>query len=352
MQILFLITLLGLLFPKNKTFACIEIIAMSLFYGGYNGIIDLGNYVWQYENNWMTDSPLQKLYSFMSIFFHNIGMSFEWYHLTITAISLIVISYIISKLTDQIAYVLSMISIFVYMENGWQLKTMMATCFIVVALYWFYKRIYTCELNTVKKILNIIIFLTLIFIAAQFHFMSVFFLLFLFISFIRGHFTRVIVVDIFAFPVVGTLLIKVSNYLPMIGNYVLPISFPVFVMTGLWQILGYFILFGYNNSIKSQTKDKFGLFARDGSLVVMLLIPFYYYANVATRIYRVWIIFMVIYAARLFRKQLTFEKRRILFDMYIIGSSIFWFCIMFKLQGKAPLICELINNNSFLGRIF
>lgn len=347
MQILFLITLLGLLFPKNKAIAWIEIIAMSLFYGGYNGTIDLTNYIWQYENKWVTDSLLQKFYCYLSIFFHNAGMSFELYHLTITAVSLILILYIASKLTEQIAYVLSMISVFVYIENGWQLKTMMATCFIVVALYWFYKRIYTCEINSVKKSKDVIIFLLLVFIAAQFHFLSVFFLSFLFISFIKGHFARVMVIDICAFAVVGTLLIRVSSYLPMIGNYVSPISFSVFVVTGLWQVMGYFILFFNNNDIQSQTEDKFGLFVKDGTLVLMFLIPFYYYANVATRIYRVWIIFMTIYVTRLFRRQFAFEKRRLFFDMYIIGSSIFWFYILFVLQGKEPLINELINNNCY-----
>lgn len=347
MQILFLITLLGLLFPKNKAVAWVEIIAISLFYGGYNGTTDLPNYIWQYENNWMTDSPLQKLYSFMSIFFHNTGISFKGYHLIITMISLILILYITSKLTYQVAYVMSMISIFVYIENGWQLKTMMATCFIVIALYWFYKRIYSSELNTVKKNVDVIVFLVLIFIAAQFHFLAIFFSLFLFISFIKGHFARVIVIDICAFAVVGTLLISVSSYLPMIGNYVSPISFSVFVVTGLWQILGYFILFFNNNDIQSQVEDKFALFVKDGTLVLMLLIPFYYYANVATRIYRVWIIFMIIYATRLFRKQFVLDKRRLLFDMYIIGSSIFWFYFVLKMQGKNPLIYELINNNCY-----
>lgn len=347
MQILFLITLLGLLFPKNKAITWIEIIAISLFYGGYNGTTDLTNYIWQYENNWMTDSPLQKLYSYMSIFFHNTGMSFEWYHLMITAVSLILILYVVSKLTDQTAYVMSMISVFVYIENGWQLKTMTATCFIVIALYWFYKRIYSCELNTVRKNRDIIVFLALIFIAAQFHFLSVFFILFLFIPFIKGHFTRVVIIDICAFAVVETLLIRVSNYLPMIGNYVSPISLSVFIVTGIWQILGYFILFYNNNDIQFQTNDKLGLFVKDGTLVLMLLIPFYYYANVATRIYRVWIIFMVVYATKLIRKQFAFEKRRLFFDMYIIGSSIFWFYIMFVLQGKEPIINELINNNCY-----
>lgn len=28
-------------------------------------------------------------------------------------------------------------SIFVYAENGWQLKSMLATVFIVLALYWY-----------------------------------------------------------------------------------------------------------------------------------------------------------------------------------------------------------------------
>lgn len=347
MQVLFLMTLLGLLFPKNKALTWIEIIAISLFYGGYNGTTDLTNYIWQYENNWMTDSPLQKLYSYMSIFFHNTGMSFDWYHLIITAVSLILILYIISKLTDQTAYVLSMISVFVYIENGWQLKTMMATCVIVMALYWFYKRIYCCELNTVKRNKDVIIYLVLIFIAAQFHFLSVFFILFLFIPFIKGHFTRVVVIDICGFAVVGTLLLRVSNYLPMIGNYVSSISLSVFVVTSIWQALGYFILFFNNNDVHYQTEDKLALFVKDGTLVLMLLIPFYYYANVATRIYRVWIVFMIIYATRLFRSQFSFDKRRLFFDAYIIGSSIFWFYIIFILQGKEPLIYDLINNNRY-----
>ncbi|WP_033170670.1 EpsG family protein [Selenomonas sp. ND2010] len=346
MQLLFLITLFGFLFAKCKIVAWVEIVAMSLLYGGYNGTTDLPNYIWQYENEWMIDISLQKLYSFMSICFHNFGISFELYHVTITAISLMLICYISSKLTDQIAYVLSMISVFVYIENGWQLKTMMATCVIVVALYWFYKRIYNCKKNTIKKYINIIIFLVLIIVAAQFHFLSVFFVLFLFITFIKGHFIRVIMIDVCMFVFSGMLLFKVSSYIPMVSTYESPINLSVFIVTGLWQILGYFILFYSKDDVETRG-GTYEFFVKDGTLVLMLLIPFYFYTNVATRIYKIWLIFMIIYATKLYRKQLILGQRRLLFDMYILGSSIFWYYIVPLMQGRESLIIDLMNNNCF-----
>ena len=346
MQLLFLITLLGVLFPANRVIAWIVIIAMSLFYGGYNGTIDLPNYIWQYENEWKPDFSLQMLYSFLSVYFHNSGISFECYHVMITAISLIVILYITSKLTNQIAYVLSMVSVFVYIENGWQLKTMMATSIIVVALYWFYKRIYIYKREVITKNTYIITFLMLIVLASQFHFLALFFLSFIFIMYIKDHFIRVIIIDLFIFLLSGTILIRISSYIPMIGEYLSQISLPVIIMTVLWQIWGYFILF-YNNNIEYIPENRFGFFVKYGTLVLMLIIPFYFYTIVVMRLYKIWLIFMIIYASTLFRKKLIFEKRRLLFDIYIIGSSIFWYYIMFMMNGEETLLYELMSNNFY-----
>ena len=350
MQLLFLITLLGLLFPENKVAAWMVIVAMTLFYGGYNGTTDLPNYIWQYENEWAPDFMFQKLFSSISVYFHNFGVSFECYHVIITAFSLIIILYITSKLTNQITYVLSMISVFVYIENGWQLKTMMATSVVVVALYWFYKKIYTDKLlDAIKKNIYMIAFGALIVIAAQFHFFAMFFLLFVFIFYIKGHVIRVFLIDIVMFILSGVILIRALSYIPMLVEYVSPISLPVFMLMVVWQMLGYYILFYSNNDIESGGDNRFGLFVKDGTLLLMTIIPFYFYTTVAMRIYKVWIIFMIIYATNFLRKKLLFGQRRLLFDMYIIGSSIFWYYIIPQMQGEETLIYDLMSNNFFLG---
>lgn len=53
--VLYLIPLLGLVFPRSKKICAIQIAAISLFYGGYVGNIDIDNYIWQYNNDYMTD---------------------------------------------------------------------------------------------------------------------------------------------------------------------------------------------------------------------------------------------------------------------------------------------------------
>lgn len=346
--VIFILTLLGLLFPKSRLIAWIEIIAMSLFYGGYNGHIDLNNYIWQYQNNWITDSPLQKLYSYTSVAFHCAGISFEAYHFVITVISLVIIAIIVSKMTEQTAYVLSLISIFVYIENGWQLKTMLATSVIVLALYWFYKRIYSKPYNSKSVMKDMMIYVILIFVAAQFHFLALFFLAFLFMPIVKGHFVKVIFADLMIFALANVILERAAVYIKMLNNYLSPISLPVFIVAVLWQVLGYFMLVYKSERDKLEIEnDCIQGFVFDGSLVLMLIMPFYYYTTGVTRIYRIWIIFIAVYASKLSRKKFLVNIKRLILDAYVIGSSIFWFYVMFKFRGTEPLITNLIKDNFF-----
>lgn len=155
----------------QKKICAIQIAAISLFYGGYVGNIDIDNYIWQYNNDYMTDWGVQQLYSYVSIFFHKMGMPFGVYHLLITFISILIISMVIFKLTSEPGYVLCVIAFFVYAENGWQLKSMLATIFIVLALYWYKEKIY--GKRVVLK--NILVYLILVFLATQFSFFVIIF---------------------------------------------------------------------------------------------------------------------------------------------------------------------------------
>lgn len=337
--VLYLIPLLGLVFPRSKKICAIQIAAISLFYGGYVGNIDIDNYIWQYNNDYMTDWGGQQLYSYVSIFFHKMGMPFGVYHLLITFISILIISMVIFKLTSEPGYVLCVIAFFVYAENGWQLKSMLATIFIVLALYWYKEKIY--GKRVVLK--NILVYLILVFLATQFHFLSLFFIVFLFQPLLAKYFMQVLAGDVLMLLVVRGALPIAAGYIPALSNYMSPISLPSFLVTVVWQILGGLIIYwlassGGENFLQTS-------FYLDGTKIMFLLLPFYFYANVATRIYRIWIIFMAIYAAHRNREQLRIEKNRFIFDAYILCSYFFWFILLPVLQGGESIIVNVINNN-------
>ena len=134
-----------------------------------------------------------------------------------------------------------------------------------------------------------------------------------------------------------------AGYIPALSNYMSPISLPSFLVTVVWQILGGLIIYwlassGGENFLQTS-------FYLDGTKIMFLLLPFYFYANVATRIYRIWIIFMAIYAAHRNREQLRIEKNRFIFDAYILCSYFFWFILLPVLQGGESIIVNVINNN-------
>lgn len=343
--LIYLLTLLGLVFRKNKAVLWIEILAMTLLYGGYNGTKDLDNYKWQYLNHSISNEVFQKLYSDMGTWFYKWGFRFETYHLIITFLSLIILALVITKMTEEPAYVMSLVSVFVYVENGWQLKTMIATSIIAIALYWYYKKIYSNSL----QLKNVLIYTFLILLAAQFHFLALFFLLFLIMPVIKNQFIKAIAVDIILFLVMPFALNAASLYIFSLTNYLVPISWSSFVLTITWHLIGYIII-AYNSHNDINYGEKYitlKAFILDGSRVMLLLMPFYYYANVASRIYRVWIIFMAIYISFQKREKSKVSVKRLWFDVYIFASYFIWFYLLFKLLGLEPLFINLISNNKF-----
>lgn len=337
--VLYLIPLLGLVFPRSKKICVMQIAAISLFYGGYIGNIDLDNYIWQYNNDYMTDWKVQRLYSYVSIFFHKMGMPFNIYHWIITFISILIISIIIFKLTYEPGYVLCVTAFFVYAENGWQLKSMLATVFIVLALYWYKEKIYGKRV----RLKNVFVYLILIFLATQFHFLSIFFVVFLFQPLIAKYFAQVLISDFLLLLIIRIVLPLAAGYIPALSNYLSPISFSSFGITVVWQILGGGIIYWFATSDDENLLQT--AFYLDGTKIMLLLLPFYFYANVATRIYRIWIIFMAIYASHKNRELLRVEKNRFLFDAYILCSYFFWFILLYALQGRESIIVNAIQNN-------
>lgn len=339
---LYIISLIGFFFPRSKKAFWMEAISMTLFYGGYHGGIDLDNYIWQYENEWMTDWGFQKLYSAGNILFHSMGVSFEWYHMVLTGFSVLLLAIVIQKLSEEPAYVLSIVSLFVYVENGWQLKSMAAASFIVWALFWYFKKIFGQK----RKLKNILLYILLIFIAMQFHYMAVFFLAFLVQPIIADHFSKIFAVDLGLFFLLPMALTQMSVFAKSLTNYLTPVSMASFGVTVLWHLVGAMIIYHADTQAKKR-RETGKNFYLEGTKIMLLLLPFYYYANVAARLYRIWIIFMAIYISGKNKRRCYIEKDRFYFDIYIGGSYFFWFFVLFWLQGQEPIIFHVLKDNLF-----
>lgn len=338
---------LGFCFPKSKICFYTESAALAIVLGGFNGELDLNNYRHRYELELMPFEWEQIMYSGISTFFHRIGVNFEWYHFILTVITVLVIAVCVRSLTEHSAYAMSLISTFALLETAWQLKTLTAMGMSVIALWWHYHKIYLKDhpARTYKAI-----FLVMVFIASQFHYLALFFVLFLFVKKRNSVFFMIknmLVLDIAVFCLSDVGIRVASRFFYSLHRYTQPMSLPSIMITVVWQIFAIAIVY----CAQKNHNDAFGSWILQGTLLFMLLIPMYKYTVVATRIFRIWMIFIAVYMSRLQKHGVRVSLYRILYDAYNIGSLMYWFVFVNVYNGMESSIRYLLTNNVLCSRV-
>lgn len=335
----------GFCFPKSKFCFYTESMALAAVLGGFNGDLDLNNYRHRYELELIPFEFEQLMYSGVSSFFHRIGVSFEWYHFILTAITVFIIAICVRSLTEHYAYAMSLISTFALLETAWQLKTLTAMGMSVLALWWHYQKIYVPD-N--PGAMHKAVFLMLVLAAAQFHYLALFFVLFLFVKKKNHVFVMIknmLLFDLIFFCFSDVVIKAAAKFLYSLHRYTQPMSIPSIMITIAWQVSAIAVVY----CAQRYHKDEFSGWILQGTLLFLLLIPMYKYTVVATRIFRIWMIFTAIYISKLHRQGMRVSLYRILYDAYNFGSLGYWFVFINVYNGTESSVKYLLTNHILNG---
>lgn len=339
------VVLLGLCFQKSKLVLFFECVFLTALIGGYNGDIDLIFYREYYYNHiGMGDSFVEGIYLLIQNAFSLTGISFEMFHLIISAVCVATIAFVFLKMSPNPTFCMSCMFGFATLEYGIQIKAMSATAITVYAIYHLFK-----EQNDKLSKRRLIEYLLMIAIACGFHFVSVFFVLIpVFVFFYNKNYKKVLIIG----ATIGTVFLPVMynlmiRYAPALNDYVGNYRTPkVFIGVALWQLSGLIVV-----ELTCQFLQRAHLgnikvvnYIRIASWVMLAVIPFYSLAVTANRIVRTWMVFYFIAASYLPQKRMSLSIRKSLLVGYEIASMVLFYII---LTPDMLVIKEILTNNIF-----
>lgn len=350
--VVLVIVVMGYIWPKSKVVFYLEIMMYILVIGGYNGNLDLVFYRNRYENRIISDTIVEGLYDYVAAFFSICGLSFELYHLLLSAIAILIISYVVKKMSLEPALVMSMLFGFSTIEYAVQIKNLCATAIIVYALYYYYKerKIYSSE-NRGWVDYRIIYALFVAF-ASGFHFLSLFYFAFLLIDFVSVKYLKywivsIVLIAIFMFSYIEQIaLLLVAQLADYVGQYR---SDLVSIGMVVWQMVGLVIVALMYRYIKrknvSQELLNISTYIYKGSLMLMLITPFYMITTTVNRIIKIWQLFYFVLTSQIESSFRRFNLLKAVMILYGLASTIVFYFIIMKFDES--IVWEVLSNNIF-----
>lgn len=330
--------------PKSRFVFALETILIIVMIGGYNGDVDLVYYRLRYKSQTTTEQLSERLYNDLAKLFSSAGVSFENFHLLVSAVSIILIAYVVIKTTKRPALVMASLVGFATVEYGIQIQALCAAGVVVISIYYLFR---DDNISRRKKILWYTIG---IIIACGFHFVSLFFLSFLLIPYVKSKYIKywitggVISVCIL-FPMFKLLsenyAYTLSDY---IGNYRSPLLIAVMC---LWHLTGVYLITRMKKySEKMGTYDKISDCIYKGSFVVCLIMPFYSLTVVASRIVRIWFVYYMIFMGNLPTTKGRVSVGEVGMIGYNIGSLVLFYIAM-SWNSSIHVLEEILTYNIF-----
>ena len=355
LALLFIIILIlcGFAAQKSTILFYIDIVVLILLLGFYDSLqSDLYFYTGEYEGEYLAPSIFEKGYEFLGILFHRLGFSFGQFHLLITAVSVGITAYVIKKFSPRPALCMSLMFGFPTMTYAFQLKAMVSSAVIAYAVFVFFQDIHN------KK--NQIRFVILILLASQFHFFALLFLLMLLLM-VRD--TQKLILISVSIAVGGTVcIIPVMNFarqfIPALQTYGVILSMKTIVLSMAWHISGTILMKYIKDAAVVRQSAMFGTLNEKemrlieniyrGSLIFLMMLPFYCYTNVMARYIRAWSPFYFI-AISFIRangsriNKSNFQKIMMIVYMYF---SFFAFYVLFGRDKE--LVHHVLEGNSII----
>lgn len=319
----------------------IETLVLICILCGYNG---RGQDLYWYEAEYYNGKQItlkEGAYDLLAMLFNKCGISFEMFHICITALSLLLIAYVIYKNSNEPAFCISFIYGFSTLEFAWQLKAMISSSIIVWAISILFRN------ELCKK--DIFKFCVLIFVAFEFHFFAIIFLSLLVVplikkSQIKGFIFGVTICEYIFMPMIFAIL---SRHIPDLSVYGVILKPKTIILVSAWQIAGVILVSWSMKGIYSenQTYGDNDFYINNfyyASIVLCLVLPFYLYTVVASRVVRVWFIFYAIFMSYIQGNRYSIQKHC---KRLMIIYNIFTFVAFNIIFSNVNLLSEFVENN-------
>lgn len=335
----YMLSIIGVFVRKsNKLLWFCVFLSCIVVYGGYNGDLDLDNYRVLFES---TESPYG-IYQFgfwkLGNIAYELGIPFEIFHIILTSFTLLVICIITKKYGGDIGYVLGVSGIYSFVELGWQLKTVAAMSFILLALNYYVDNIFEQ-----KTCLKYTVYGFGIFLAMQMHFLSLFFILIVLSSCKFLKIKLFLVIGIVLMLIMPWLISVLSIFVHEINNYQKILNPLIIIVALIYQFFGMIISYNMKKRVNAKIVD----FVYKANIIFLLLCPCYMFSLVSMRIYKIFFIFEII-AACVCDRYLMNNKYKFIIALYaVVGYISFYIIIPNGIDVSVFLVKELIDNNYF-----
>ena len=344
------VTMLGYMFPKSKLIFVLETLAIIILVGGYDGNTDLIFYRYDYIHETTSNEFLEGVYNIIAIGFHHLGISFEIFHLVITAFAIGGIAYVVYKLSPEPAFVMSTMAGFSTFEYAPQIKAMCASSITILAIYYLFK----LGFNKGEKKKQFVYF-SLIIIACGFHFISLFFLVLLLIPYVKREHIKywVMACGILILVLIPTIENIAGRYITglsiYLGNYR---DIEVFLGMCAWQLSGVVLIYLIYKKLLRKTeiiedvrKQLLIGYIYKGSIVMLLAMPFYSITTVMMRVVRTWSVFYYIMASYIETRKNVVSVLKCLVVLYSIGSLVLFYILL--VSNRENILWDVLSNNIF-----
>lgn len=352
MQVLtfFILLILGIKFKKTKTVFFLQGLWMWLFIGFNTGGVDYEINKSIFQNANLTNFGGDSLAQAISYLFRNNGFSFMFYNAVTVLVAIIIIMYVIYKSTENCALVFSFCLIYPLIDFTIQKRYFLAMSFVVLALYFYLK----------DSLKNKLIFAALIIVAFGLHSSTIVYLIFLLVDFIPKKYRTVVLL------VIAAILLGSLDYLPILLNkfnflpqakinlyfYELRKNSSIFksLFWILWQLLNYMLLLYFNKKI---SKDGNILDSMENAIELnkhaLVILPFYAFDPVFTRLYRPIVLYIYIAISSLFISKKQKNKETYYFFVCELLMTLCSFIIFYVITGLGfyEQVIKLFENNAF-----
>lgn len=346
---LIIVVLLGYIFSKSRIVFIVQALVYIVLIGGYNGNIDLVFYRNYYEQEFLSDSYVEGLYYYIGYFFHRCGFSFEMYHLIISAVAIIVIAYVIKKMCPQPALAMSMMFGFCTIEYALQLKNMLAGAIVIYALYYYSNK--RNEIATNKSYYKVVYSL-LIILASGFHFLSLFFLVFLLIDFVSLKYFKYWIVSTIA--IIFLTFQELESFMVLFSEQLADYTYKyrsasVFIGMMIWQIACTALVTMMYHYLKKKPEfikyKNFFDFVYKGTFLLLLILPFYILTTTVNRVTKIWLVFCFIMTGHISSSFRKFNLIKFAMITFGLASTVFFYFILGDVSDS--IFLEIITNNLF-----
>lgn len=344
-----ILIILSIIFPKSKMIMVLDLIGHVVILGGYNGRYDISLYKNRYNSEFIMPGTFEKLYDYMAIGFRRSGISFEWFHIIVTATCLIVITIIICKITDKTTLVLGLMFGYSMIEYALQIQWLVASAIVIVSIFFFYKNIYCKE----PKWKDYIIFILLIIFAVEFHFAAIYFLILLAGKIIpKRYFKKICILGTLGlFLVLNGFLAFFLKYIPSLTEYIgSNRRISVFLVMTIWEIIGIYIIEKNSNIIVKQETGYSHIvdFVKDMTWLMLFVIPIFSVSTIVDRVFHVWFI-MYFCTISLYKTDYRVNCFQLLMYLYNWLSFVAFYIIIAGYSNGLLLVEEIISNNFLWG---